>query len=356
MVKTAIGGFICASVLLLVSLTPTHAWVADHQPFPEGEATVVMRPYCRDTERNCAFYRRLASWETDIQNALRQWNNAGAGWRFHEEWGAGPADPCRPQDGQVLIIIATPQQMCLGDGPMRTDARIEYGSGWARIYFNSAREAIQGGDPSRLLLHELGHAVGLGHPDEAGQNVQAVMNSRVLFDFLQLDDIDGIRALYPSDTGPGPLKGFLENPQDGSFASGIGTISGWVCEARTILIWITETLEGGGEFLLAEETVLYGSDRPDTQGVCGDTHNGFGLLFNWNLLGTGTYTVTALVNRGNGTETLGAHSVTVATLGEEFLRGAEGEYVLDDFPQPGQSVTIEWEEALQNFVIVEHNP
>ena len=49
----------------------------------------------------------------------------------------------------------------------------------------------------------------------------------------------------------------------------------------------------------------------------------------------------------------------VTTLGEAFVRGAEtafvrglaGECVVEDFPAPGEAVSLEWQEATQNFVI-----
>ena len=81
--------------------------------------------------------------------------------------------------------------------------------------------------------------------------------------------------------------------------------------------------------------------------MCGDTDNGFGVLFNWNRLGDGEHTVIALVD---GVE-LGRAVVTVTTLGQEFLRGAEGECVVEDFPSPGEAVTLEWQQNQQSFVI-----
>jgi len=54
-------------------------------------------------------------------------------------------------------------------------------------------------DIRRVLLHELGHVLGLDHPDENGQTVQAIMNSRIgNLDRLQEDDISGARFVYAS--------------------------------------------------------------------------------------------------------------------------------------------------------------
>ena len=93
----------------------------------------------------------------------------------------------------------------------------------------------------------------------------------------------------------------------------------------------------------------YGTERLDTEQVCGDTDNGFGLLFNWNLLGDGEHEVVAYVD---GQE-LGRATVRVTTLGHEFLREAEGECVVADFPMSGETVTLEWQQTIQNFVITD---
>ena len=150
-------------------------------------------------------------------------------------------------------------------------------------------------------------------------------------------------ASDPASTGErrvGSLDmGFLENPGPYSFQSGIGVISGWVCAAEAVAIEIGH---------LGQQFAAYGTERRDTEEVCGDTDNGFGLLFNWNLLGDGEHEVIAYVNDGE----LGRATVRVMTLGEEFLRGADGECVVNDFPTPGETVTLEWQQNQQNFVIV----
>ena len=139
-----------------------------------------------------------------------------------------------------------------------------------------------------------------------------------------------------------PGMGYLENPGPNSFQSGIGVLSGWACEGTEVVI------ELNGQ----PQPAAYGTERLDTESMCGDTANGFGLLFNWNLLGEGEHEVVAFVDG----EELGRATVRVTTVGEgveeEFLRGAEGECVVEDFPMPGETVTLEWQQNSQNFVII----
>ena len=155
----------------------------------------------------------------------------------------------------------------------------------------------------------------------------------------------------PAGATPGrtsALTGFLENPGHNSFQSGVRVLSGWVCEAEAVEIEI-ETESGETERYGAG----YGTERLDTQAVCGDTDNGFGLLFNWNLLSDGEHEVVAFVD---GIE-LGRATVRVTTVGTgaeaEFLRDVEGECMVEDFPLPGEMVTLAWQQNSQNFVVTE---
>ena len=151
----------------------------------------------------------------------------------------------------------------------------------------------------------------------------------------------------PSDSGRtrSGAGGIMENPGPGTAHSGVEVISGWHCEAEAIRIELTNGTTGA----VITTKAGAGTERADTAGVCGDTDNGFGLLWNWNALGDGWHTVRAFADEE--TEPFSWSTVFVTTLGEEFARGLSGEYELDGFPAPGQAVTVEWRQEQQNFVI-----
>ena len=133
----------------------------------------------------------------------------------------------------------------------------------------------------------------------------------------------------------------LELPVEGATLSGIGLISGWACEGRAIAVSFDGTAQ--------QVPILYGASRGDTRSVCGDANNGFALLFNWNILGEGEHTVYISVDG----RVRVSRSITVVTYGREFLRGAEGEWTLEDWPRAGMDTVVAWNEAQQNVEIVD---
>lgn len=81
-------------------------------------------------------------------------------------------------------------------GNARAESDIVFNSAYS---WNSYRGPLRSGieDIHRVALHELGHFLGLDHPDEHGQNQIAIMNSRVSsLDALQYDDRNGGQRLY----------------------------------------------------------------------------------------------------------------------------------------------------------------
>jgi hypothetical protein len=72
-----------------------------------------------------------------------------------------------------------------------------------RQSFDSYRGSLRSAtDIRRVLIHELGHALGLKHPDSAGQHVTAIMNSIVSnVEVPATDDINGAQAIYGAPLG-----------------------------------------------------------------------------------------------------------------------------------------------------------
>ena len=340
---------LCCGLVVASSLAHVaNAWVQGYQAFPNGEAPVIIDPFCK-TE-NCNLFSK-EKWRSIVLSAITEWNNAKTGFTFLPLAESPSNDPCHTHD-VVSIILTDGENVCPGNNPFSANGVAVLRKHKSRIYINIEEMSyLYGNYPTileerliALLLHELGHVIGLGHPDEAGQEKKAIMNSNLgNLRKLQPDDIEGAMALYG---GPGPdaLVGFLENPRHNSSQSGVGMVTGWVCEAETVEVEINDSPH--------PQIAAYGTERLDTEKDCGDTDNGFGLLLNWNRLGEGEHTITVFVD---GQE-LGRSTITVTTLGEEFPKGLDGEYTLDGFPDSESSVVIRWEESLQNFVIIERNP
>ena len=171
-----------------------------------------------------ALWNGTLSWDQNSINAANDWNVAGAAFQFSVQVGGQLNEPCGPRG----FGHACPNTGPAGDNPIvfrdsfcggsfgpdiieltndcwdATGAMIN-----APVFVNSSVpwNAYDGplqppvNDIRRVLLHEFGHVLGLGHPDQANppQNVTAIMNSGESDIYtLQPDDKAGIRFLYPN--------------------------------------------------------------------------------------------------------------------------------------------------------------
>ena len=176
---------------------------------------------------------------------------------------------------------------------------------------------------------------------ERGQRVSVTWQQsqqNFTIDTVSSAAVQAVTADIPRSNPVNAPLGRFENPADGSSQSGIAIISGWICEAENVVV----EMDGIRTFKVA-----YGTRRADTIKVCGDANNGFSLLYNINLLGEGTHTLRLLAD---GIE-IDRSSINVTTFGDDFLKGASGQYRLTNFPEPGDFTDLVWDQARQNFLI-----
>ena len=299
------------------------------------------------------------------RHAMQDWNEVGSNFRFVELEGV-TSDVCNHDDG--INTIGWSRNFCgeqlSGTRAARTITTYRYESGVPVVAerdiildlnYPWTKQAFQ-----ITILHELGHVIGLDHPNDHGQNVRAIMNNPIYDLAIQQDDIDGVIAIYGEegeiedeigDEDKRGVRGSLENPSENGVVSGIGVISGWLCDADSVEM--TLFYPDGSQIPAGRVTLPYKSERLDTQHICGDADNGFGLTVNWQILSPGDYTLEVFAD---GVRFATAR-FTVGGLGEEFFRGRDGQrYTVPDFPRQGQNTIIMWQESQQNFVVVETTP
>lgn len=192
-------------------------------------------------------------------------------------------------------------------------------------------------DVQRLLIGDL------SDPHRSmGYSVQIFLDStlptepRYAPENLVADFALGFRSNPPFAASP-------ETPAAGSIQSGVGVIRGWACDAKRVEVQFDD---------LPRIDVSYGTTRNDTQVICGDSNNGYGMVFAWGLLGIGPHTMTTFVDDRE----VARVDFDVAGLDSPFVKDIEGTYELEDFPAPGETAVVRWSEADQNFIIVEIKP
>ncbi|MBA2271832.1 MAG: matrixin family metalloprotease [Chthoniobacterales bacterium] len=99
--------------------------------------------------------------------------------------------------------LAVTLRTSVGSTIVETDVIFNSAKSW-NSYRGPLQQAASGGtlhEFQRVAIHEFGHALGLDHPDQANENVAAIMNSRQSnIDALQTDDIRGGQYLYGGTT------------------------------------------------------------------------------------------------------------------------------------------------------------
>lgn len=197
---------IAVAVLTLLA-SGVHAWYFAGSVWPSGP--VVMQLQLGGS--GGALINGCADWGCAAEDQLASWNDFLD--RVELRVVRDSTAPRRDGDGiNNVFFAADVYGEAFGEGTLAVTSRWFRGgtTTTADVVFNDAlrwnayegplRRAQAGGtlyDLGRVALHEFGHVLGLGHPDEQGQFVDAIMNSRVSDrDALAWDDIQGAYALY----------------------------------------------------------------------------------------------------------------------------------------------------------------
>lgn len=153
-------------------------------------------------------------------------------------------------------------------------------------------------------------------------------------------ELDGDAEL--ADGSVPPAGAVLEIPSPGTNVSGISLISGWSCLGGELEVEFSDA-----DGVIETMTVLQGSDRLDTEPVCGDIDNGFSATYNWSRLDSGEK-MARLIRNG---EEVASQTFMVTAFDTEFVTGAEGMCTIADFPDAGKNATFVWEQSQQGLVL-----
>ena len=173
------------------------------------------------------------SWDENALNSANEWNAVGAAFQYTVQIVPGgptsnPCNVCGPQGynpvlfatsvcGQGFGDIVAQTNNCWDQNNNMINAPVFVNSGVPWSAYDGPLQPVN--DIRRILLHEFGHVLGLGHPDQANppQNVAAIMNSVESDTYtLQPDDKAGILFLYPDTAPAGAVSGCRLAPAAGS--------------------------------------------------------------------------------------------------------------------------------------------
>ena len=193
-----------------------------------------------------------------LANGIAQWNQVGIGpgqdHAFFVAQTAGSSGSCGRNQANEVTWSNTNCGLAFGSSTLavttswsssgkviEVDMLFNNAKSWGSysgpLRFNANGTSIN--DLNRVALHELGHAAGLDHPDDAGQVVASVMNSRIDDTYvLQADDIAGAHAIawQIATSGGAPVCNLSALPAT-IVSSGSSTLAVSCTPAATSYAW-----------------------------------------------------------------------------------------------------------------------
>lgn len=233
--KSALWGITAAIVGLGAT---SHAYVLEGQSWPAG-TVVVLQLSLGNAGRT--LQDGNTSWNDAVAPVANMWSSRVQRVQVNQVLNSGI--PCSSGDRVNSVVFAT---TVFGQGFGGNTLAVTYyrysGSTMSEAdtlfnlaqTFDSYRGPLQFvphgpaiADVRRVFLHELGHTLGLGHPDTGGQQVVAVMNSIISNqEVLSNDDIAGGQFLYGARSGdPTPTPAPSPSPTPPTSASHLANIS-----------------------------------------------------------------------------------------------------------------------------------
>ena len=201
---------------LLASASPAKGYALENKTWPDGTTITMQLELGSPAE---TLQDGNATWDDAVAPALDAWNATMGAIQIVGVKSSVPVSSGDGVNSTVFAstifgddfganVLAVTYYLTQGNRFIEADILFnqtqKFDSYRGNLQFDSQGKCIC--DIQRVYLHEVGHGLGLAHPDDAGQQVDAIMNSVVSNrSTLAADDIAGIQSLYgPASRSPTP--------------------------------------------------------------------------------------------------------------------------------------------------------